>query len=169
MSYPISYVRAYIGLGSNLSSPRQQVRRAIAELAQLPDSRLSAVSSLYRSLPMGPSDQPDYINAVAAIDTRLQPLALLDALQDIENQHRRQRGAQRWGPRTLDLDLLLYDAQQIAVERLTVPHYGMHERSFVLCPLAEIAPSIEVPGRGGISTLMTTLGDGGCEALEQLP
>lgn len=168
MSNPIPFVRAYIGLGSNLSSPQRQVTRAIAELAQLPESRLCAVSSLYRSLPMGPSDQPDYINAVAAIETRLQPLELLDALQEVENSHRRQRGAQRWGPRTLDLDLLLFGSQQIEVERLTVPHYGMHERSFVLCPLAEIAPTIEVSGKGALATLIAALNDGGCEALERL-
>ena len=120
-------VRAYIGLGSNLFSPLKQVRQAIAELAQLPESRLCAASPIYCSRPMGPADQPDFINAVVAIDTSLGPLVLLDGLQAIENSHHRKRGAVQWGPRTLDLDLLLYGNTRIDESRLTVPHPGMHE------------------------------------------
>lgn len=166
MSQGSSYVRAYIGLGSNLASPLGQVRQAIAELAQLPNSRLVAVSRLYRSRPMGPADQPDYINAVAAIDTLLAPLRLLDALQAIENHHQRKRGAVQWGPRTLDLDLLLYGDGRIDEPRLTVPHPGISERGFVLCPLAEIAPTLRLPGTEAVQALCSALSG---EGLEPLP
>ncbi|MCW8918200.1 MAG: 2-amino-4-hydroxy-6-hydroxymethyldihydropteridine diphosphokinase [Gammaproteobacteria bacterium] len=142
---PSPRVRAYIGLGSNLASPLRQVRVAISELAQLPQTALVAVSPLYRSTPLGPAGQPYYINAVAAIDTRLSPLALLDGLQAIERRHGRQRGAVRWGPRTLDLDLLLYGEAVIDEPRLTVPHAEMAQRGFVLRPLADIAPLLRLP------------------------
>ncbi len=145
---------AYIGLGSNLDEPRRQVRRALAALAQLPHSRLLAASSLYLNPPLGPPDQPDYVNAVAAIVTRLSPLALLDALQRIEQGQQRRRSAKHWGPRTLDLDLLLYGQQQLTGPRLTVPHYGLHERTFVLYPLAEIAPDLRIPGHGALTELL---------------
>jgi 2-amino-4-hydroxy-6-hydroxymethyldihydropteridine diphosphokinase len=137
-------VRAYIGLGSNLDDPLSQVRAALTELAQLPHTRLAAVSPLYRTPPMGPADQPDYINAVAALDTELEPLALLDQLQRIELQHGRLRTL-RWGPRTLDLDLLLYGERVISNERLTVPHPGLRERPFVIFPLQAIAPGLVLP------------------------
>lgn len=130
----------YIGLGSNLAAPIDQIRQALNELAMLPLSRLVASSSLYASRPVGPQDQPDFINAVAALKTRLSPLALLDQLQALEQQHRRFR-QRRWGPRTLDLDLLLYGNDHIDMPRLTVPHPQMTARAFVLTPLAEIAPS----------------------------
>ncbi len=135
-------VRAYIGLGSNLDAPLSQVKSALAELAQLPLSRLQAVSPLYRTPPLGPADQPDYINAVAALDTELAPLALLDELQKIEQQHGRVRGPLRWGARTLDLDLLLYGDAVINNARLTVPHPGLRERPFVIFPLQAIAPGL---------------------------
>ncbi|MGL4268200.1 MAG: 2-amino-4-hydroxy-6-hydroxymethyldihydropteridine diphosphokinase [Plesiomonas sp.] len=138
-------IRTYIAIGSNLVEPVQQARSAIQALAALPDSRLVAVSGLYRSKPMGPQDQPDYINAVAALDTQLAPLALLDATQQIELHHGRVRKAERWGPRTLDLDILLYGDQQIDHPNLTIPHYGMRSREFVLYPLAEIAPTLILP------------------------
>ncbi|MDN6322494.1 MAG: 2-amino-4-hydroxy-6-hydroxymethyldihydropteridine diphosphokinase [Halomonas sp.] len=134
---------AYIGLGSNLASPIEQVREALNELAALPQSRLVAASSLYASRPVGPQDQPDFINAVAALETRLSPLALLDQLQALEQQHRRRR-QQHWGPRTLDLDLLLYANDHIDMPRLRVPHPHMTARAFVIAPLAEIAPSIQL-------------------------
>lgn len=134
---------AYIGLGSNLASPIEQVREALNELAALPLSRLVAASSLYASRPVGPQDQPDFINAVAALETHLSPLALLDQLQALEQQHRRRR-QQHWGPRTLDLDLLLYANDHIDMPRLRVPHPHMTARAFVITPLAEIAPSIHV-------------------------
>ncbi|MGP8291849.1 2-amino-4-hydroxy-6-hydroxymethyldihydropteridine diphosphokinase [Vreelandella zhanjiangensis] len=128
---------AYIGLGSNLDDPITQVRQAISALATLPLSKLHGTSSLYASRPVGPQDQPDFVNAVVALKTSLSPLALLDQLQSLEQRHRRKR-ERHWGPRTLDLDLLLYDQQTIAYPRLNVPHPHMHERAFVLAPLAEL-------------------------------
>lgn len=135
---------AYIGLGSNLENPREQVTRAFTELAQLSKSELMAQSPLYQSSPVGPADQPDYINAVALIKTQLSPLELLDALQSIEQAHRRIR-REHWGPRTLDLDILLLDNLILQDERLTVPHPFMKVRSFVLYPLADIAPELILP------------------------
>lgn len=132
--------RVYIGLGSNLAEPRQQLCSALDALTRIPDTRLSTVSSLYLSDPLGPPDQPRYHNAVAALDTSLPPLILLDALQAVEQAHGRQRKAERWGPRTLDMDILLFGDRLISDSRLTVPHYHMHARAFVLYPLAEIAP-----------------------------
>lgn len=128
---------AYIGLGSNLEHPITQVRQAISELAALPLSQVHGVSSLYASRPVGPQDQPDFINAVVALKTPLSPLALLDQLQGLEQRHRRQR-ERYWGPRTLDLDLLLFDREAIAHPRLSVPHPHMQTRAFVLAPLAEL-------------------------------
>jgi 2-amino-4-hydroxy-6-hydroxymethyldihydropteridine diphosphokinase len=133
--------RVYIGLGSNLAEPRQQLRGALDALARIPNSQLAVVSSLYPSDPLGPADQPRYNNAVAALDTSLSPLTLLDALQAIELAQGRERKAERWGPRTLDLDILLFGNRLISEPRLTVPHYHMHARAFVLYPLAEIAPA----------------------------
>ena len=148
-------IRAYIGLGSNLDDPVQQVRGAIEELGELPESSLARQSSLYGSLPLGPQDQPDFVNAVVALDTRLPPLQLLDQLQALERRHHRARGAVRWGARTLDLDLLLYGSSEIDDGRLRVPHAGAHLRAFVLVPLAEIAPDVEIPGRGPVRGLVT--------------
>lgn len=133
--------RAYIGLGSNLAEPEQQLRDAIAALAGIANTELMAVSSFYASDPLGPSDQPRYVNAVAALDTGLAPLQLLDALQAIELAQGRQRKAERWGPRTLDLDILLFGNRLLSEPRLTVPHYHMHARPFVLYPLAELVPT----------------------------
>ena len=161
------YVLAYVGLGSNLVSPLSQVRRAIAELAQLPASRLVAVSRIYQSRPMGPADQPDYINAVAAVETRLAPLELLDGLQAIEQAHQRKRGAERWGPRTLDLDLLLFGEQRIQNDRLTVPHAGIAERSFVLQPLLDIDAALRLPGGEPVQQLLAALPDDGLSPLEE--
>ena len=138
------FIRCYIGLGSNLADPSRQLEQAIAALKTLPQSRLSAFSSLYHSSPLGPADQPDYVNAVAMLDTRLAPLALLDALQAIEQQQGRVRG-QHWGPRTLDLDLLLYGNERIEYPRLQVPHPQLSKRDFVLIPLAELAPELVLP------------------------
>ncbi|BAN69323.1 2-amino-4-hydroxy-6-hydroxymethyldihydropteridine diphosphokinase [endosymbiont of unidentified scaly snail isolate Monju] len=149
--------RVHVGLGSNLEDPRRQIERAFEALAALPETVLAARSSLYRSAPMGPADQPDYLNAVAALDTQLAPLPLLDALQEIERAQRRVRG-RRWGPRTLDLDLLLYGDRQIDLPRLQVPHPGMHQRCFVLLPLLEVAGDIEIPERGRVSVLLPCCG-----------
>ncbi|MET4162507.1 2-amino-4-hydroxy-6-hydroxymethyldihydropteridine diphosphokinase [Marinobacterium sp. MBR-111] len=146
-------LRAWIGLGSNLEDPLAQVSTALQELTQLPDTTLAARSSLYRSDPVGPPGQPDYINAVAALDTRLEPEALLDALQAIEQMHQRVRKI-HWGPRTLDLDLLLYGDQVISTPRLIVPHAYMTERNFVLWPLAELAPELILPDGRPLNTLL---------------
>ncbi|MEJ2687594.1 MAG: 2-amino-4-hydroxy-6-hydroxymethyldihydropteridine diphosphokinase [Gammaproteobacteria bacterium] len=158
--------RAYVGLGSNLQAPAEQVRAGLNELGALPDTRLGPVSALYRSPPMGPPDQPDYINAVAALDTTLAPLNLLEHLQAIEAAHGRVRG-RHWGPRTLDLDLLLYGDLELREDRLTVPHPGMHERAFVLYPLAEIAPQLRIPGRGALQDLLQTCPRAGLEKVVQ--
>ena len=134
----------YIALGSNLNMPIQQLKLAIQAMADLPDTEIKKVSSLYQSQPLGPQDQPDYVNAVACLDTGLSPLALLDALQNIENEQGRIR-LRRWGERTLDLDILLYDNQIIHNEHLTVPHYDMQNREFVIVPLYEISPELILP------------------------
>ena len=147
-------VRAYVGAGSNLDNPLEHVQRALSELDAIPSTRCIGRSSLYRSAPMGPADQPDYINAVAALDTSLSASELLQALQALENAHGRVRAGFRWGPRTLDLDLLLYGTQMIDRADLKVPHPGLHERAFVLYPLAEIEPQLVVPGRGTLAQLM---------------
>ncbi|MBA4500787.1 2-amino-4-hydroxy-6-hydroxymethyldihydropteridine diphosphokinase [Marinobacterium marinum] len=143
--------RAYIGLGSNLEDPHQQVRDALQELDHIPHTRVIAHSSLYRSDPVGPPGQPDYINAVAALDTALEPEQLLDALQAIEQAHQRVRKI-HWGPRTLDLDILLFANLTLATERLTVPHAWMLERNFVLWPLAEITPELRLPDGSALSS-----------------
>ncbi|MCH8502387.1 MAG: 2-amino-4-hydroxy-6-hydroxymethyldihydropteridine diphosphokinase [Aliidiomarina sp.] len=136
--------RCFIGLGANLEQPLITVQRAAEVLARHPALHNWRCSSLYQSKPMGPQDQPDYVNAVACFDTELQPLDLLDTLQSIEQQFGRLRG-RRWGPRTLDLDLLFYANENINHERLTVPHPGILEREFVLIPLAELAPDLLLP------------------------
>lgn len=138
-------IRVYLALGSNLAQPLDQVNAALAALAALPQTQLVTCSSFYRSTPLGPQDQPDYLNAVVALDTTLAPEALLDATQAIEQQQGRVRKAERWGPRTLDLDMLLYGDQVINTPRLTVPHYDMMNREFMLYPLAEIAPDLIFP------------------------
>jgi 2-amino-4-hydroxy-6-hydroxymethyldihydropteridine diphosphokinase len=148
----MSPVAAYIGLGSNLDDPERQVREGLLALAQLPRTQLARASQFYRSAPLGPGDQPDYINAVAAIDTRLGALELLEALFAIEQAHGRVRTV-RWGPRTLDLDLLLYGNLTLASERLTLPHPRLTERNFVLVPLAEIAPDLVLPNTEPVAQL----------------
>ena len=166
-------MRAYIGLGSNLDRPALQIRRAIRALAQLPGSRLAGVSRRYRNpamdLPMHAGghhvQQPDYVNAVAALDTRLSPYALLRRLQTLEQRHQRVR-QRRWGPRTLDLDLLLHGPLRLKQRKLTVPHPGLHKRAFVLYPLRELAPALVIPARGAIPRLTARLAP---RALHLLP
>ena len=153
----ISTVTAYVGLGSNLDNPAAQIAAAIDMLAALPDATLRAVSSFYRNPPMGPQDQPDYVNAVVALDTRLTPRALLDAMQAIERAQGRDRSGLRWGARTIDLDLLVYGDTVLDEDHLQVPHPGIAERAFVLVPLAEIAPQISIPGHGLLSTLLAAV------------
>ena len=149
-------VTAYIALGANLEDPVVQVRAGLAELATLPDTQLLMQSSLYRTAPVGYADQPDFINAVAAVDTELSPRELLDALLAIELNHGRVRQFAN-APRTLDLDVLLYDDVEVNESGLTIPHPRMHERAFVLAPLAEIAPLCEIPGHGRVSELLRSL------------
>lgn len=164
-------VSAFIGLGSNLDDPQRQVRRALAELAELPSTRVSAVSSLYRSPPLQgtgvPQDQPDYINAVARLESALTAEALLDALQAIEARHGRVRSGAHWGPRTLDLDILLYGDMCIDTLRLRVPHPGLADRNFVLQPLAEIAPDLDIPGLGPLRGLLARCPADGLERLTE--
>jgi len=147
---------AYIGVGSNLEQPRAQVERALGELAELPRSRLVARSSLYRSAPLGYEAQPEFINAVARLDTELAAAELLARLQAIEAEHGRRRSFAN-APRSLDLDLLLFGEQRISGPELTVPHPRMHERAFVLVPLIEIAPDAQIPGRGSAAALAAAL------------
>ena len=148
-------IKVIIAIGSNLGDPVAQAEAAIDALHQLPESTVTAVSSLYSSSPMGPQDQPDYINAVVEIETALSPLALLDLTQKIELERGRVRKDERWGPRTLDLDIILFGDQTIDNERLIVPHYGMKEREFVLYPLAEIYNDLTFPDGTTLSQLLT--------------
>ncbi len=136
---------AYIALGSNLASPLEQVNAAVQAIGEIPDSRIVAVSSFYRTPPLGPQDQPDYLNAAVALETTLAPEELLNHTQRIELQQGRVRKAERWGPRTLDLDIMLFGDEVINTERLTVPHYDMKNRGFMLWPLFEIAPDLTFP------------------------
>ena len=153
---------AYVGIGSNLADPQNQVRAALKELNDMPQSTCPGYSSLYQSAPMTSAPvildtdsqgQPDYINAVAELETGLNPLDLLRELQHLEAVHHRIR-AERWGSRTLDLDVLLYDDRIIETPGLTVPHPGLYERNFVLYPLAEIAPDLDIPGVGSLAGLL---------------
>jgi 2-amino-4-hydroxy-6-hydroxymethyldihydropteridine diphosphokinase len=148
---------AYLGLGANLDDPARQVRRAFDELAALPASRLVSRSPLYKSPPLGPPDQPDYVNAVAVLETTLTPLGLLAALRGIEVRHGRKRDGTRWGPRSLDLDILLYGDLVLDSPELRLPHPGLHERAFVLYPLYDVAPELEIPGRGAVRGLRARL------------
>ena len=150
-------VPAYIGLGANLGDARATLSAALTALGRLPETTLRATSSTYRSAPIE-SSGPDYLNAVARLDTRLSPLALLVELQRIEHEHGRER-PYRNAPRTLDLDLLLYGDQRIDLPGLTVPHPWLHERAFVLRPLAELAPELVVPGHGAVGTLLASVAD----------
>ncbi len=141
---------AYIGLGSNLDGPGRQIETAFELLDAIPRTRLIARSSLYRSAPFGGVEQPDFVNAAAALLTQLDAQVLLAELQKIERKRGRERGGVRWGPRVLDLDLLVYSHHIIAEPGLTVPHPGIAERNFVLLPLRDLAPDLEVPGLGRI-------------------
>jgi len=155
--------RVYIGLGSNLQNPALQIQDAVIAIKLIPQSSISAISSLYCSQPMGPQDQPDYMNAVLELATDLAPEPLLDELQAIENNAGRVRKDNRWGPRILDLDIILFGDDIIDTERLTVPHYGMKNREFVLLPLAEIAPEHILPDGCKISHLADNIASNGLE------
>jgi len=153
MSAAAHWYPAYIGLGSNLQKPAQQIEEALGLVSEIPETRLVLVSSLYRSAPFGGVEQPDFVNAVASLLTQLVPLDLLARLQEVENRQGRERDATRWGPRVLDLDLLVYSGQTIDEPDLSVPHPGIGERNFVLLPLGEIAPDLAIPGLGRVASI----------------
>jgi 2-amino-4-hydroxy-6-hydroxymethyldihydropteridine diphosphokinase len=150
----------FVALGANLGDPAATIRAAFAALANLPDSRIKHTSSLYRTAPVGIEEQPDFVNAVAELETTLPPETLLDALLDIEHRFGRIR-AEKNGPRTLDLDILFYNDLQIDLPRLTLPHPRLHLRAFVLQPLAEIAPQLALPGRGTIAAWLPAVANQG--------
>jgi 2-amino-4-hydroxy-6-hydroxymethyldihydropteridine diphosphokinase len=160
-----SSVTAFVGLGSNLEDPPEQLNRAIFELAELPDTRLRVCSAFFWSAPMGPVEQPEYLNAVARLETRLSAGRLLQELQRIEAAHGRKREV-RWGPRTLDLDLLLYGDQRVDTPELQLPHPGIEQRNFVLYPLLELAPELVIPGQGKLLELIQECPPDGLRAYE---
>jgi 2-amino-4-hydroxy-6-hydroxymethyldihydropteridine diphosphokinase len=159
------WMPAYVGLGSNLDGPGAQVEHALAALGELPRSRCVARSSLYRSKPLGPVAQPDFVNAAAGLITQLRPDELLVELKRLEERLGRERPIVRWGPRRIDLDLLVYGDARIDDPDLTVPHPGIAERAFVLVPLAELAPDLEVPGAGRVRALLERIGTTGLERI----
>ena len=158
--------RAFIGIGGNLGNVVACLRRAVAAMDAFPRTRMRCVSAAYRNPPMGPSPQPHYVNAVAALDTELAPLQLLLHLQQVEHDEGRERGGPRWQSRTLDLDLLLYGERRMHTVRLVLPHPGVHLRAFVIHPLAEIAPDASVPGFGTAAAIASRVSR---EGLERLP
>ncbi len=152
---------AYIALGSNQASPLEQVASALNAIAAIPQSRVVATSSFYRTPPLGPQDQPDYLNAAVALETELSPETLLDHTQRIELEQGRVRKAERWGPRTLDLDIMLFGDVTLSTPRLTVPHYDMKNRAFMLVPLAEIAPDCVFPDGQRVADVLEPLSRAG--------
>jgi 2-amino-4-hydroxy-6-hydroxymethyldihydropteridine diphosphokinase len=163
------WIPAYVGLGSNLDEPRVQVERALGALAGLPGSRLLLRSRLYGSRPLGPVPQPDYVNAVAGLLTTLDAETFFVELRALEARLGRVRSSRRWGPRTIDLDLLVFGAERRDAGELTLPHPGIVERNFVLYPLAEIAPDLTIPGRGRVRELAARVSPEGIRALEADP
>jgi 2-amino-4-hydroxy-6-hydroxymethyldihydropteridine diphosphokinase len=157
---------AYIGLGSNLDQPEAQVRRGFDEIAVIPQTQLLQRSKLYRCAPWGLTDQPDFINAAAQIQTKLEPRQLLEQLLAIERKCGRVRGGQRWGPRVLDLDLLLYADYVDTDSALQLPHPRVAERAFVLTPLADLAPQLLIPGFGSVSELLAKLNHNDCRVFD---
>mgnify|MGYP001557058458 CR=1 FL=1 len=155
----------YIGLGSNLADPRTQVENGLRALAALADSRLRRRSRLYRTAPWGRADQPEFVNAAAHIETGLEPRELLDALLALERAAGRVRDGTRWGPRVLDLDILVFGAIELDEPGLRLPHPHLHERAFALAPLAEIAPELEIPGRGRARDLLARIDTSDCVPL----
>lgn len=158
--------RAYVGLGGNVGDARARLRAAFDALARIPSTRLLRKSRSYRTPPWGIADQPDFINAVAELETSLAPRELLEALLDIERANGRQRGAERWGPRTLDLDLLTYGDLSCEEPGLNLPHPRIGERPFVLVPLAELAAELRIPGAGRVRDLLARVDAGGCVPID---
>ena len=165
----MAFTQVYVGMGSNLDTPVQQLKDALAHLEQIEKTQLVNCSSFYASKPMGPQDQPDYVNSVAELDTQLSPIELLHALQRIELEQGRQRKNERWGPRTLDLDILLFGDLVIHTKELTVPHYGMQEREFVLYPLFELNPDLMLPCGNSLETILNQVSKNGLEIISQAP
>lgn len=165
-SFPFSrWLPAYVGIGSNLDDPRAQVTRALDALAHLPATRLVARSPLYHTPPFGEVVQPAFVNAAAGLLTQLTPEELLDALRALEKHLGRRPPRERWGPRVIDLDLLVVGAEKRATDTLKLPHPGLAERDFVLYPLADIAPDLEVPGAGRVLRLRELVADRGVRKL----
>jgi 2-amino-4-hydroxy-6-hydroxymethyldihydropteridine diphosphokinase len=156
--------KAWIALGSNLGDPPAQLYAALERLRAAHGLKLLDVSGFYRTAPLGPPGQPDYCNAVCEIETALEPDALLDLLQGIEHAAGRVRQGERWGPRILDLDLLHMEGRSVATPRLSLPHPELHRRAFVLVPLAEIAPELEIPGQGRVADLAAAVDQSGVSA-----
>lgn len=161
--------QVFLALGGNLGDPVATVQAGVAALTAHPALEVTACSSLYRTPPLGPPGQPDYINAALAADTELVPEALLDVCQGVENTYGRTRDGERWGPRTLDVDILLYADRTIDTARLVVPHPRMHERAFVLLPLAEIDAERVIPGHGSVAACLAAVDQDGIERLAKIP
>ena len=161
-----SWHPAYVAVGSNLNQPLRQVGDAFERLAALPDTHLEVHSRIYLTRPMGPQDQPDFVNAAAGLLTRLGARALLDAMLEIERAMGRRR-QERWGPRIIDLDLVWLHGDVIDEPGLTLPHPGVSERNFVLYPLSDIAPTLMIPGHGRVMDLKSRVGGGGISVLER--
>lgn len=162
---PARWLPAYVGIGSNLSDPERQVRAAFTALGALPGSRLVARSSLYRTKPFGEVVQPAFVNAVAGLLTTRSPEELLADLRALERKLGREPPRERWGPRLIDLDLLVVGRETRATDSLTLPHPGIAERDFVLYPLADVAPDLEIPGLARVAQLRSRVADRGIEKL----
>lgn len=160
-------VKAYIGVGSNLNDPQRQVEVAIASLNKIPQSHVSCASSFYRSTPLGVKDQPEFINAVAEVETSLAPHALLAHLQRIEKEQGRVRDGTHWGPRIIDLDILLYGEQHVSTDDLRIPHPEMMKREFVIYPLAEIVPSLILPDGAPVAACQVACPSRGIQRIPQ--
>lgn len=158
-------MRAYVALGSNLGDSQQHLLDAMEALAALPHTELTARSRIYRTPPWGVVNQPDFLNAVAVLETLLEPHDLLDALLSIERAAGRQRNGERWGPRTLDLDLLHVVGRAVNDERLSLPHPHVADRAFVLLPLHDVASDLEIPGQGLVADLLRAVDTQGCKPL----
>jgi 2-amino-4-hydroxy-6-hydroxymethyldihydropteridine diphosphokinase len=161
------WIPAYVALGSNLDDPHRQIERAFAGLVDLPRTRLVLRSASYRSRPFGPVQQPEFVNAVAGLLTQLDAASLLHELKTLESALGRATPVVRWGPRRIDLDLLVHGATRLQEPHLHVPHPGIAERAFVLAPLCDVSPSLLVPGVGRVSRLLAALDSSGLERIDR--